>query len=32
MPTNRMPTINNEVAIGCRINGSEMPLAMIRAS
>ena len=27
MPTNRMPTINSEVAIGCRMNGSEMPPA-----
>ena len=31
MPTNRMPTINSEVATGCRMNGSEMPPAMFRA-
>ena len=24
MPTNRMPTISSEVAIGCRMNGAEM--------
>src|ERR1035437_9726905 len=28
MPTNRMPTINSDVATGCRMNGSEMPPAM----
>jgi hypothetical protein len=32
MPANRMPTINSEVAIGCRMNGAEIPPSMIRAS
>jgi hypothetical protein len=31
MPANRMPIINNVVAIGCRMNGPEMPSPMVKA-
>src|SRR5580658_6163554 len=29
MPTNRRPTISSDVAIGCRMNGAEIPPPML---